>query len=561
MRKSEGVFVPPPVPVSKYFAYREFPFRRPDEMNGSGVVHPVVIVGAGPVGLSLAIYLRRSGVNCVVLENDRTVCGGSRAAAASRRSLEFLDQIGAADAFLRDALVWSQGVTYWQRDREVYRFAIEHPAHEKFPPFANLPQPNIEAELVQVAEEAGVEIRWQSEVRLVDQDRDSVTLAVATPDGTYDLRAEFAVACDGARSPVRGMLGLRLQGESFEGTYLVIDILQADRGGPGRRAWVDPPAACGRAILMHRFPLGILRIDCLLGPEEDLEAELAPDRVRARVQAVLDLCGERSPWELEWVSTYSARTLMLDDFRHGRVFFAGDAAHIVPIYGARGMNSGLMDVSNLGWKLAAVLRGQAPNTLLDTYSPERRPAIAAIFRDGGTMARFMTPQTDGYRIMRTAALSLAASERWAGQIAAYRHSPFVYADTPLQTDWPSAGPVTGGPPPGAPVPAFRLGGDQGFLTDHLGLDPCLIVFSRSGPPDWVASLVNREARGGRRLQVLVVGRDGIDDSTGQLAQAFGAREGSVYLLRPDWHVAARGHGPEPSDVTRAVARLWGNSNA
>lgn len=561
MRKSDGVFVPPPVPVSKYFAYPDFAFRRPAEMDGADVVHPVAIVGAGPVGLSLAIYLKRLGVDCVVLENDRTVCGGSRASAASRRSLEFLDQIGAAGAFLRDALVWSQGVTYWQRDREVYRFAIEHPAHEKFPPFANLPQPNIEAELVAVAAAAGVNIRWQSEVRAVAQAHDGATLTVGTPDGAYDLRALFVVACDGARSPVRGMLGLRLHGESFDGTYLVIDILQADRGGPGRRAWIDPPAACGRAILMHRFPLGILRIDCLLGPEEDPVAELAPDRVRARIQAVLDLCGESSPWELEWVSTYSARTLMLDDFRHGRVFFAGDAAHIVPIYGARGMNSGLMDASNLGWKLAAVLGGHAPDALLDTYSPERRPAIAAIFRDGGAMARFMTPPTEGYRIMRTAALSLALSERWAGQIAAYRHSAFVHADSPLQTDWPSGDPVLAGPPPGAPVPAFRLAGEQGFLTDHLGLGPCLVVFSAAGLPDWAKTLVLGEMQAGRGLSVLCIGHGGIDDPDGRLAAALGARDGTVYLVRPDWHVAARGHRPAPADVARAIERLWGRTDA
>ena len=348
---------------SLYFEYPIFPFVRPPEMGGRGlthpVVHPVVIAGGGPSGLIAALELVRFGVKCVVIEADETVSEGSRAACVSRRSMEILQANGVDEAFLAQALPWTHGTSYY-REHEVFRLAMPHSDDERFYPMANLQQNMFEALLVEQAQALGIEIRWRSKVVGVRQKDGVVELDIDTPEDVYTLRSRYVVASDGARSELRKQMGLKLNGESHEGRYLIADIRMASTYPTERRAWFDVASNPGKSVLVHKMARDIWRVDYALDPDEDEEAEMQEARVKERIGRHLDYIGETTPWTLDWVRLYKAHCLCLDDYRQGNVFFIGDAAHLVPIFGVRGMNSSMADANNLGWKLAAVLREVRP---------------------------------------------------------------------------------------------------------------------------------------------------------------------------------------------------------
>ena len=180
-------------------------------------------------------------------------------------------------------------------------------------------------------------------------------LTVETPDGRYRLDADWVIAADGARSAVRDLLGLGFEGVTFEEKFLIADVCMAADFPTERRFWFDPPFHSGQSALMHRQPDNVWRIDLQLGPDADVAEEQRPERVLPRLKRAL---GDRD-FELEWVSIYRFNCRRLDRFVHGRVIFAGDSAHQVSPFGARGGNSGVQDAENLAWKLAAVLQGRA----------------------------------------------------------------------------------------------------------------------------------------------------------------------------------------------------------
>src|SRR4029077_15004396 len=202
------------------------------------------------------------------------------------------------------------------------------------------------------------------------QEPQEIIGVVDTPEGSYRLRCSYVIAADGARSQVRKLLGLPFLGSSFAGRYLIADIRLPSTYPTERRAWFDPPSNPGSTVLMHKQPEDIWRIDYQLHEHDDEAVEVQPERVRARVQRHLDFIGEEGDWELIWTSVYSARSLVLESYVHGHVLFAGDAAHLVPIFGVRGLNSGFADAHNLAWKLAWVLRGNADGAILQTYASE-----------------------------------------------------------------------------------------------------------------------------------------------------------------------------------------------
>ncbi|MCC6008901.1 MAG: FAD-dependent monooxygenase, partial [Rhodobacteraceae bacterium] len=427
---------------SLYFDYPHFaPPARPDHEP----VHPVAIVGAGPVGMVAALTLARHGVRSVLLDRKSSFNDGSRAICISRSSFHILDQLGAAGPFLDKALGWTMGRSFY-RGRQILEFAMPDSADEKFRPMYNLQQQYIEAFLwAAVARSPLIASRWQSEVTGLEQDAGQVRLRVSDPNGDYVLPARWVIAADGARSAVRQMCGLRLKGDNHEGRYVIADVQMRHDYPTIRRALFDPVCRPDGTVLIHRQPDDIWRIDYQLHDDESTETALREENVRAAVAAVLGEIGHHSGWELEWWSVYSANTLLLDDYRHGRVFLAGDSAHIVPIFGVRGLNNGIADGHNIGWKLAAVLNGQAGPALLDSYTPERRGATLDVFANAIRSTRFMTPPSHGWRLMRDAALSLALSDPRFGQLANPRQmTPYTYGDSPLTTeDDPSfrAGPV------------------------------------------------------------------------------------------------------------------------
>jgi len=519
---------------SLYFTYPQFDAPPAGAPRGTDAM--VLIVGAGPVGMTAALTLAKEGVRVLLVERKGTFNDGSRAICVSRSSFHILDRIGAVDPFVENAYGWTTGRTFY-RGRQILEFRMPDVADDRFRPMYNLEQQYIEAFLwAAVARNPLIETRWQTEITGVAYTTDAVALNLRDPHGEYCLSVAWVLAADGARSAVRTLRGLRLKGENFEGRYVIADIRMRHDYPTIRRALFDPACRPGGTVLIHRQPRDIWRIDYQLREDESEEEAMREDTVRASVSAVLEEIGHEGPWELEWWSVYSANTLALDDYRDGRVFFIGDSAHVVPIFGVRGLNNGLADGHNIGWKLGRVLTGRAEPGLLDSYTPERRGATLDVFANAAKSTRFMTPPTPGWKLMRDAALSLALTERWAGLLANPRQmTPYTYADSPaVAPDEGSFGPGAG---PGAMLPD-AVAPEGGFLSQRLGAGFTLLCF---GP----AVDVRHDD-----LTVLAL------DPNGAAARRLGVPAGSAVLVRPDLHIGARwARTPDPVAVMKTLAAI------
>jgi 3-(3-hydroxy-phenyl)propionate hydroxylase len=542
---------------SLYFTYEDFPFTRPPELGGARPLHDVVIVGGGPVGLISALELARHGIRAVVVEPKRSVSEGSRALSFSRRSQEILCDLGVAGPVQDKALAWTHGRSFY-RNEVIFRLAMPRSDQERFGPMINLQQCYMEKFLVdRIAADNLAEIRWRSLVTGAVQDDDKVTLSIDTPEGPYEIYARYVIAADGARSVMRSACGLKMNGESHEGLYLIADIKIDSALPTERHAWFDPPSNPGATMLMHKQPDGLWRVDYQLRDDQDPDVELETERVKDRIQSHLDLIGETAPWELEMSSLYKAHCICLDDYRHGNVFFAGDAAHLVPIFGVRGLNSGIADANNLAWKLAAVISGKAAVPLLDSYSAERRPATLEIFRQATKSTAFMTPPSRGYRLMRDAALSLALSNPWAGELANPRQSQaYDYVTSPVNAERDDDELFTAGPRTGAPLLDARLD-DGSYLLDHIGLGPTLLGFGvdvESMPIDFDIDRVgvSRSSSAGESY---------LNDPGENVFTRYGAVDGCCYLIRPDGHVAGRWRHLDGAAIGQALARMFAMETA
>jgi 3-(3-hydroxy-phenyl)propionate hydroxylase len=456
--------------------------------------------------------------------------------------MEILQQLGVADRFLAKGLGWTSGRSF-HRGEVVFQLQMPHGPDERFHPMTNLQQCWMELYLAeQIAQAPAIELRWSSRVTAVEQDGEAVRLTVETPEGAYALEADYVVAADGARSAVRQFMGLALSGESYEGRYLIADIRMPSPHPIERRAWFDPPSNRDSTVLVHKQPDDIWRIDYQLREEDDAEEELKEERVRRRIQAHLDYIGESAPWELEWVSLYKAHCLCLESYRHGRVLFAGDAAHLVPIFGVRGLNSGFADADNLGWKPAYVLAGLAGERILDSYDRERRAATLEIFREASKSTRFMTPPTRGDRLMRDAALSLALRHEFSRGLVNPRQSqPYDYADSPLNALPEREAEFAGGVRSGAALRNVRLA--EGFLLDRLACGFTGLAFGERAP-----GLDPGEAP---------FGMVHLPPSERRAWELYDATDGTFYLVRPDGHVCARWRRFDADEARAALRRATG----
>lgn len=511
---------------------------------------PVLIAGGGPVGLTLAALLARHGVRSLVVEADEGYCTGSRAICISRRSQEILWTAGAGPALAAKALPWTGGRSFW-RDREVLHFRMPSEPTERFAPMVNIQQYHVEAfvdaALRQVPELARV--AWSTRVAQVRPGGDSVAVQVEGAAGARTVHADYLVACDGGRSTVREQLGLQFEGMQYEGRYVIVDIVQATKRPAERLAWFDPPSNPGSTLLMHRQPDDVWRIDYQLRDDEDADEALKPQNILPRVQSHLAMIGEDAPWRLLWASMYNAKCLTLPSYRQGRVLFAGDAAHLVPIFGVRGLNSGLDDAANLAWKLALVLEGGADARLLDSFSSERVRAARENIAYGAKSTEFMAPPDFAFRLMREATLRLALDEPAVRSLINPRQSaPVAYPDSPLnaaqQGEW-----ADGMAAPGQPAPEALLQGAQGtfHLTQCFGTDLTCLVFGDGALPHAVADLA---AHG---IAVLDIAPEA--DLHGQARSRYGlpgADATGLVLVRPDGYVMGRWRGLDPAPVLAAL---------
>ncbi len=528
------------------FGYRRH--RDQDRPGADAAEHPVVVVGAGPVGLSLAIDLAQRGQSVVLLDDADRIGEGSRAICFSKRSLEFWDRLGVGDRMVDKGVVWSVGKIFHGAS-QLYQFNLLPEVGHKRPAFINLQQFYAEAYLVDRVEELpSIDLRWRNKVVALESRNDTVALTVSTPEGSYKIDAGYVIACDGARSSLRQMVGAEFSGQVFEDQFLIADVKMTAAFPTERWFWFDPPFHAGRSALLHKQPDDIWRIDLQLSRDADPAVEKQPENVRPRIARMLG----HDQFEFEWISLYKFQCRRMDRFVHGRVIFAGDSAHQVSPFGARGANSGLEDAENLSWKLDRVLRKASPASLLDSYHVERSAAADENIRESTRSTDFMAPSSRQEARLRQAVLSLARETEFGKRMVngGRLSVPSAY-ESPLSTadndNW------RGGPQPGASMPDAPITDRTGrakFLTEAFvekGAGFTLLEFGNG------AATEAPEGIGAIRIG----GEDGLVDAEGLAASRYDAEPGTAYLLRPDGYVAARFRHPTRGAVGAALARASG----
>jgi len=525
--------------------------------------HPVVVVGAGPVGLATAVDLAQNGVPTVLLDDDDRLAHGSRAICFSKRTLEIFDRLGCGERMAAKGVRWHVGRVF-HRDQEVYSFDLLPETGHARPAFVNLQQYYVEGYLHERAQQLPqLDLRWRSKVTGLARHAGHVALTVNTPDGDYVLEAAYVVAADGGKSTMRAMLGLESHGRTFRDRFLIADVRMTADFPAERWFWFDPPFHPGQSVLLHRQPDNLWRIDFQLGWDADPELEKSPERVIPRIQALL---GPDARFELEWVSVYTFRCLRMNAFRHGRVLFAGDAAHGVSPFGARGANSGVQDADNLAWKLRLVVEGKAPDSLLDTYAREREAAADENILHSTRATDFITPKGAASRLFRDAVLQLARDQPFARRLvnSGRLSTPSIYADSVLNT--PDSAHFEGAMHPGAPATDAPLAQDgrPDWLLRQTGNGFTGVYAAGSGHDAKVFAAMAALAGDAIPVRIVVVAPAGqggpgmLEDSVGLFAARYDAAPGSLYLLRPDQHLCARWRVFDVEAVRAAVARASGN---
>ncbi|APX76327.1 FAD-dependent oxidoreductase [Achromobacter insolitus] len=554
------------------FQAMEFAYEKHADQAASELArHQVVVVGAGPVGLTTALDLARQGVRVVVLDDDFRLSTGSRAICFSKRTLEIWDRLGVGQRMIDKGVSWNVGKVFF-REQEVWRFdLLPEPGHRR-PAFINLQQYYAEGYLYEQArQEPNIDLRWKNKVVGVEQRDDGVILNVETPDGAYALHADWLVACDGARSPVRKLIGQESHGRIFRDRFLIADVkMQADF--PTERwFWFDPPFHPNQSVLLHRQPDNVWRIDFQLGWNADPVEAVKPENVLPRIRALL---GPDARFELEWVSVYTFACERMDKFRHGRVVFAGDSAHRVSPFGARGANSGVQDAENLAWKLKLVLAGQAPEALIDSYSVEREFAADENILNSSRATDFITPKSDISRSFRNAVLNLAKTHPFARSLvnSGRLSLPATYAGSPLNT--PDTDAFTGRMVPGAvalDAPVDTQGVQDWWLAQLNG-EFVLALFCGDTLPERDTLLALQALRLAPvpvkavlvasplcDLSALPKELAAVTDREGCLGKRYDAQAGTAYLIRPDQHVCGRWRTFDTAAVTAAVGRATGRA--
>ena len=537
-----------------------FPFERPAELDSIERVHvPVIIVGAGPIGMAMGLDLDRQGIRSIILDDDNKVSIGSRAICWSKRALEVLDRLGCGERMLDKGVTWNLGKVFFGDARDpVYIFNMLEEEDQQFPGFINLQQYYVEEYLIdEIKQRELTEIRWENEVTIVDQTADGVTVTISTPQGDYKLDCDYLLAADGSNSPIRKMLGYEFGGETFQDHFLIADIRMKADFPTERRFWFDPPFNRGQSALLHKQPDDVWRLDFQLGWDIDRQEELKPENVSKRIRSML---GDEFEFEFEWVSIYTFQCRRMDSFVHKRVIFIGDSAHLVAPFGARGANSGLQDVDNLGWKLALILNGKAPESLLESYDYERVIAAKENVLNSTRTTDFITPKSEISRIFRDAALELSGEFEFArrfvnsGRLSVASTFEESALNTSDMNDFDSKM-VPGAPSIDAPV---TLNGVKSWFMKLIGTEFTAVYFAKDGENALAGADELKEDS--IPVKTIVVNQSGkanegaLYDHKGLLQQRLDGQPGTYYLFRPDQHLVARWREFDLQAVRDAVSR-------
>ena len=538
-----------------------YPYVEPAEMRSRLGRHPVAIVGAGLTGLTLACDLARRGIPAIVLDEDDTVGvrgASSRGICYAQKSLEIFARLGIYSRLLDKGIQWSVGRTFAGAD-EVYSFDLKtqrtHEASQQ-PAFINLQQFYVEWFLVdRLYELATVELRWKNRVVGIERRDDEVRIEVETPSGRYSTSAAWLVDCSGGHSRLREWAGVGVLSDRAVDRWCISDVRFRRQPPAERWTWIEAPFNDGRAVWQHLMADGVWRLDYQMPPDSDPEAVSRPEVVADRLHRQF---GPGVEYELVWVGPYAYRGECLQGFRRGRVLFAGDAAHVMSPFGARGGNSGVQDADNLGWKLALVLAGGAPEHLLDSYDEERRGAAQENIRITSRTTRFLAPPTENEMLWRQAVISLAREYPFArafvntGRLSA----PTYYTTSPL-----NAG--AGGGRSVQNVALLLPDGRSGDLLALLALADDVLLGLLFAELDAYRTRELQELENRYPVRFFAVRPEEgatstfptVIDTDGRLAQELGAMAGDFALLRPDLHLAGVLEEADAADIERALRRV------
>ncbi|TKZ22060.1 FAD-dependent oxidoreductase [Shimia litoralis] len=530
-------------------AYKLYPYERSaDQDKAAPVRHPVVVMGGGPIGIATALDLGLQGIPVLVLDDHEGVGMGSRAICFAKRCLEIADRYGCGEPMLDKGVVWNVGKVF-HKDDQVFEFNLLPEEGHKYPAFINMQQPYYESFQIErlrelQAQGAPIEIRGKNRIDNVEVKDDHVVIEVSTPDGPYTLEADWLVGCDGASSPLRTMMDLEFTGKVFQDSFLIADIkMKGEVDFPTERwFWFEPSHGEGASMLLHKQPDDVWRVDFQIGWDVDRAEEMKEENIRRRLDAFLG----GVDYDMVWSSIYTFQCKRMDSFRHGRVFFAGDAAHQVSPFGARGANSGMQDVDNLGWKLGLVINGKAPDALLDTYDTERVHGADENIMNSTRSTDFITPKSNMSRLLRDSVLALSDPYEFARpMVNSGRLSvPCTYDGSSLNSADALDGPER--TRPGSSCPDVPLGDD--FLLSKLGNDFILLTINADAPDE-----IHEDGVVVKRLALTTN-----SDPTGMLKERYlGDATSAVYLIRPDQHVAARRPNFDENQIRTAISRATG----
>jgi len=542
----------------------------PDQDAKTPTHHPVIVVGAGPAGLSAALELALQGIPTVVLDDNNTVSVGSRAICFSKRTLEICDRYGCATPMVAKGITWNLGKVY-DGDGLIYEFNLLPEEHHKMPAFINLQQYYFEEYMVNRCQQFDcIDLRWLHKVTQVETDDHGARVKVETQEGAYSMTCDYLLVADGANSPIRTQLGLESKGQVFEDRFLIADVVMEANFPTQRRFWFNPPFHTGQSTLLHRQADNVWRIDFQLGWDADPEVENSPEKILPRIQAML---GKDVEFELEWSSVYTFRCRMMDCFIHHRAYFIGDAAHQVSPFGARGANGGIQGVENLAWKLAKVLKQEAPTKLLKTYDIERQHGAKENILNSSRATDFMTPKNHISKTFRNETLHLAARYPFARSLvnSGRLSLPCVYEDSPLNTKDVDNFAEKMRPGSAATDAAIESAGGEEWLLECLGnrfvcmvaanvdasesaqLQQAIVSLQEADPEIALLLVDAPEAL----IQSLGEKTKAIKDSLGLIGERYQLMPGSVYLFRPDQHVCARWRALQADRVQAAIKRALG----
>ncbi|MCK5424076.1 MAG: FAD-dependent oxidoreductase [Emcibacter sp.] len=535
------------------YTWPEYDYVQSEDQKNTGTIkrHPVVVIGAGLIGLTAALDCAKRGIPVIVMDDNNTVSIGSRAVCYAKRPLEIWDRLGVADRVVEKGISWKLGKVFFKEDL-AYEFDLLPEEGHKMPAITNLQQYYCEEFLVdEVLKHSDlIDLRWKHKIISLTQHDDYTALQVETPDGVFTMESDWVIACDGASSNIRDMVHASFTGQFFQDRFLIADVVMKADFPTERWFWFDPLFHKNQSALLHKQSDDVWRLDFQMGWDVDPKEATKPENVIPLIKAML---GHGTEFELEWVSIYQFACRRIDNFRYNRILFAGDAAHQVSPFGARGANTGIQDIDNLIWKLKLVMEGKAPDSLIDSYDEERAFAADDNLLNSTRSTDFITPKNRASRYFRDAVLELSKKYDFARPLvnSGRLSTPTPYVNSSLNTA--DGDEFAGGISPGTnciDAPIIK-GGEDGWLLNQLGDGFTVLVFGDK-PAQSAVSFGEISA------EVITVGEQ-FEDAQGLLTTRYGGDKGAVYLIRPDSHVAARWRTFDKTKIIAAIARTTGQA--